>query len=184
VDKVLRNLIRTTLTVIGELFARISKYSGWVSSNFLYLAQGKVGSPEWFDHRHHLLNPEKFYNDYRTASADNVTKVFPLGGRFLDLCSGDGFYDYYFFRDRASEIFCVDYNKDAYKLPVRLYKASNTTYILDDVVKYEAKESYYDVVLMRRAIEHFSQENQQIIFKRALKAFKWGKVYPDWQRER
>lgn len=66
------------------------QYSGRVSSNFLYLAQWKLGSPEWFNHGQHLLNSEKFFNDYWTASADNVTKVFPLGGRFLDLCSGEG----------------------------------------------------------------------------------------------
>jgi len=175
-NKVLREIIKETLTLIGELFASISKYTGRTGSNFLYLAQWKLGLPEWFDHRHHLLNPEKFFTDFWTASADNVIRVLPLGGNLLDLCSGDGFYEYWFFRHRASEITCVDYNKDAYRLAVRLHKSSNITYILDDILRYEPKESYYEVVMIRGAIEHFSRENQQIIFKKAWRALKWGGI--------
>lgn len=137
-------------------------------------SQWGYNKPEWFDHRHHLLNPEKYFTDFWTASADNVLKVLPLKGKLLDLCAGDGFYDYYFFRKRAQEITCVELNQGAYNQAIRLHKAEGIRYLLEDVLKFEPEQSYFDVVLIRGAIEHFSQENQQVIFRKALKALRPG----------
>jgi len=69
-SKVLRYLLRITLILTGELFTSISKYSGRISSNFLFLAQSVFNSPEWFDRRRHLLNPEKLFNDYWIGSTN------------------------------------------------------------------------------------------------------------------
>lgn len=160
--------------IIGEYFARLSAYAGVIASDFLFRSQWGHNSPEWFDHRHHLLNPGKYFTDLWTASADNVLKVLPLHGKLLDLCAGDGFYDYYFYRKRAQEITCVELNQEAYQHAIRLHKAANITYHLADVLNFGLEESYYDVVLIRGAIEHFSQENQQIIFRKALSALKPG----------
>jgi cyclopropane fatty-acyl-phospholipid synthase-like methyltransferase len=97
-----------------------------------------------------------------------------MGGRLLDLCSGDGFYDYYFYRRRASEIICLELNEIAYRYAVRLHSAPNIRHVNADVLHYEFPENYFDVVTIRGAIEHFTQENQQIIFQKALRALKPG----------
>ena len=160
--------------ILGEFFFCIYSCAGKIASKFLFRAAWGHGSPEWFDHRHHLMNPEKYFTDFWTASADNIIRVLPLYGKLLDLCSGDGFYDYYFYRKRAKEIICVEFNPEAYKQSLRFHRAKNISYLLEDVLKYQPKESYYDVVIIRGAIEHFSSKNQQIIFKKALKALKVG----------
>lgn len=92
--------------IVGEYFAKIASIIGKLASEYLLKAQWGYGEPEWFDHRHHILYPEKHFNDFWTASSDNVIKYLPVGGKLLDLCSGDGFYDYYFYRKRASVIKC------------------------------------------------------------------------------
>jgi ubiquinone/menaquinone biosynthesis C-methylase UbiE len=166
--------LQKALMIIGEYFAKISRYTGELVSNLLFQSQWGFKTPDWFDHRHHLLDPEKHFTDFWTASADNVIFVLPLNGKLLSLCSGDGFYEYYFFRKRAKEIVCIDSNPEVYRHAVRLHKAENIKYILGDVLDYEPEELYFDVVLIRGAIEHFSQESQQIIFKKALKALKIG----------
>ena len=160
--------------IIGEYFAKIANDAGKIASELLFHAQWGHGTPEWFDHRHHLLDPEKRFTDYWTASADNVLSVLPLQGTLLDLCSGDGFYDFYFYRKRATEIVCVEINHEAHRQACRLHQAEGITHILQNVLTYPPKESYYDVVLIRGAIEHFSQEDQQIIFAKALNALKPG----------
>ncbi len=158
--------------IAGEYFAKVAGYAGKIASELLFRSQWGYGDQDWFDHRHHLLDAEKHFTDFWTLSADNVLRVLPLNGKLLDLCAGDGFYDYYFYRKRASEITCVEMKNESFRYSVRLHSAENIKHLNEDVLVYEPEESYYDVVLIRGAIEHFSQEEQYVIFKKALKALK------------
>jgi len=160
--------------IIGEYFAKLAEMSGKIASELLFHAQWGYTEPEWFDHRHHILHTEKWFKDFWTASADNILRVLPLHGTLLELCSGDGFYDYHFYRKRAKEIVCVEINAEVFRHALRLHKAENITYIFQSVLEYQPKPSYYDVVAIRGAIEHFSQENQQLIFRKAKDALKPG----------
>ncbi|KAF0219358.1 MAG: hypothetical protein FD174_2057 [Geobacteraceae bacterium] len=161
-------------TVLGEYFAMISRLTGTVASKLLGRAQWGYDTPEWFDHRHHLFNPEKNLTDFFAVSAENIIKHLPLDGKVLDLCSGDGFYDYFFFRKRAKEIVCVDINSEAMRYAIRNHSADNITYIQDNVLTLDLPDNYYDVVLIRGAIEHFSESDQQIIFSKAKKTLQIG----------
>lgn len=170
-----------TKMVLGEYFAQISKYAGMKASQHLISEQwgkrasdGKKISPEWFDHRHHILYPDKWFTTNCFMHADNVMCVLPYQGTILDLCSGDGFYDWYFYRKHAREVTCVELGADPYRHATRLHKAANITYIQHDVLTYQPKKSYYDVVVIQNAIEHFTQEEQQIIFRTAWEALKPG----------
>lgn len=160
--------------LIGEYFARISQITGKIASEMLMNAQWGYQEPEWFDHRHHTLDPERFFKDHWTVSADNVLQVFPMGGSMLNLCSGDGYYDYHFFRSRAREIWCIDNNQEAHRQAVRLHRAANIQHVRTDVLAYQAPDSRFDVVLIRGAIEHFSEDHQQLIFQKAFNALKVG----------
>ena len=160
--------------IIGEYFAALSRFTGQVASRFLMKAQWGYGNPDWFDHRHHFLDPEEQCNDFWAMSADNVIQVLPLDGRLLNLCSGDAFYDYYFFRHRCREIVCVDVGRETYRHYLRHHQAPNIAYHLADVLSFQAPPASFDAVVIRGAIEHFSQDNQQKIFRMALAALKPG----------
>lgn len=161
-------------TVTGEYYAILSSMVAKMASDRLIRAQWGYTAPDWYDHRHRLLNPEEYFTDFWTMSADNVLSVLPLDGRVLNLCAGDGYYDFYFWRRRASEIVCVDANPEAHRQAMRLHSAENIQHLLADVLTYEPEASYFDVVVIRGAIEHFSRENQQVIFAKAAAALKPG----------
>jgi SAM-dependent methyltransferase len=160
--------------ILGEYFAELTKHCGKIASDLLFKSRWGYTPPEWFDHRHHLLHPERWFNDFWTLLAHNVLHKLPLHGTVLDLCSGDGFYGYHFFRKRAKEIVCVEFDEEVHRQAQRLHHADNITYVCGDVLKYEAPDEHYDVVSIRGAIEHFSQENQQRIFELAKKSLKVG----------
>lgn len=160
--------------VIGEYLYNLWKIIGVRASELLFNGQWGYETPEWYDHRHHIMNPEKWFTDYWTESADNVLRALPLGGKMLNLCSGDGFYDYYFFRKRAGEVVCIEFDHVVFKHALRLHSAPNIKYILDSVLTYSPEETYFDVVLIRGAIEHFSRTEQQMIIAKAYSALKPG----------
>jgi len=160
--------------VLGEYFAKISAFTGKIASELLMHAQWGGAQPDWFDHRHHLLNPETYFTDFWSMSGDNVVEVLPLDGTVLNLCAGDAFYDYYFFRHRAAQIDCFDINANAQRIYLRFHQAKNIRYTLGDILALEPQEQSYDVVVIRGAIEHFSRESQQKIFRIAKRALKVG----------
>lgn len=158
---------------IGERLARLASEYGKMAGKFLFRAQWGYGAPEWYDHRLAILDPERHAVDFWTASADNVIRVLPFGGRLLDLCSGDGFYDHWFYRLRA-DVVCVEKNEEAYRFAVEHWSHPKINYIWSDVLKYHPVERSFDVVLIRGAIEHFNREDQQKLFVKAKLALKPG----------
>ena len=100
--------------------------------------------------------------------------VLPFGGSVLSLCAGDGFYERMFFARRADEIVCVDVNPACHRHFLRLYQCPEITYHLADVLTFQAPADHFDVVVIRGAIEHFSQADQQRIFRLAHAAMKPG----------
>lgn len=160
--------------LVGEYLYRVWKHVGELSSNILSHAQWGFGGSDWFDHRRHLLEPDTQFNDFWAMSADSIVQVLPLDGKVLEFCAGDAFYDYHFYRHRASKIVCVDINPEPYKVYKRYYQAPNIEYHLADVMSFDAGENEYDVTIIRGAIEHFTMENQQKLFKKVLKGLKVG----------
>jgi len=157
---------------IGETLVKIASDYARMAGKFLFRAQWGYGAPEWYDHRLAILDPERHATDFWTASADNVIRVLPFGGRLLDLCSGDGFYDYWFYRHRA-DVVCVEKNEEAHRFAVEHWSHPKITHILDDVLTYWPTPDF-DVVLIRGAIEHFDRKQQQQLFAKARMALKPG----------
>ncbi len=168
-----QQLIRQQERSAGEEHARRAIEEGKKAARLLFKAQWSYEDPEWYDHRLHFLDPEHHFTDFWTMSADNVIRVLPLGGKLLDLCSGDGFYDYYFFRLRA-EVTGIERNQEAYDFARHHHYHSKIKYIHADIFDVPINESSCDVVLIRGAIEHFSEEDQYRIFRLAHRALKEG----------
>lgn len=173
-DFVGKNESQRNQMIIGEYFAQVSDHLGKVAGELLFNVQWGGRESEWFDHRLHLLDPEKWFTDYWSASADNVIKVLPRQGKMLNLCSGDGFYDFYYYRKRAGEIVCVELDREPLRHARRVHSAPNITYLNANVLTYEPPAGAFDVVVIRGAIEHFSQEHQHVIFAKAARALKKG----------
>ncbi|MGE3550307.1 MAG: methyltransferase domain-containing protein [Geobacter sp.] len=160
--------------ILGEYFVQVGSYVNKLAGGLLFNCQWGGRESEWFDHRLHLLDPEKWFSDFWTASADNIIGVLPQHGKMLNLCSGDGFYDYYFYRKRVAEIIAVELDDEPYRHALRLHSAPNIRYLKDNVLTYQPPESYFDVVTIRGAIEHFSRQDQQVIMRKAHAALKPG----------
>lgn len=137
------------------------------ASALLYEARSDVKPDiDWFDHRHHLLNPPIEFVDFWAASGDNVVPKIPIDGTVLDLCCGDGFYDYHFYRHRTKSILGIDINERAIAFAQREHAAPNIKYIIGDVLSYPLQSNCYDVVVCRGAIEHFVENDQLDLFGR------------------
>jgi ubiquinone/menaquinone biosynthesis C-methylase UbiE len=160
--------------VLGEYFANLAEDAGRIASRLLFSAQWEYKTPDWFDHRHHFLDPENHSKDFWAFSATNILKCMPLGGTLLNLCCGDGFYDHHFFSKRAASILALDINPAAIAVAKRKHRAPNIEYRLANVLELEVPPESYDTVCIRGAIEHFNEEHQQLIFRKALNALKPG----------
>lgn len=160
--------------IMGEYFAIVSRRAGELSSKLLMKSRWGYSAPEWYDHRNHLLDPETFFTDFWTMSADNAIQKMPVGSRVLDLCSGDGFYGYYFYRHRASEITCIELDASTHRQAMRLHHADNIHYINASALDYPLAPDYFDVILIRGAIEHFSETAQLELIRKARAALKIG----------
>ncbi|HTK88442.1 MAG TPA: class I SAM-dependent methyltransferase [Nitrospiraceae bacterium] len=158
---------------LGETFARLSREFGKAAAGYLFQSQWRYQEPEWFDHRLHLLDPDRYFNDFWTASSDNVINSLPYGGSLLDLCSGDGFYDYWFYRHRAS-VMAVERDRTLVEFAGMHHGHSQIMYVCADVLTWFYPHETFDCVVIRGAIEHFSAENQQRIFQKSLNALKPG----------
>jgi SAM-dependent methyltransferase len=160
---------------VGEYYWWLAEQLGRYSAAYLMKAQWGLGSqPEFFDHRVHFLDKENYLADHFMVSVANVLSVLPLNGRLLDLCSGDGYQDYHFYSKRASEVVAVDFDQEAHAQASRIHSRDNIRYHFASVMDIPLPPSYFDVVVIRGAIEHFTEEGQIALMDRVRKALKPG----------
>jgi len=165
--------------ILGEYLLKLSVHLGTLSSYYLKHGQWSYETPDWFDQRHHTLDLKTQNKNSWLESIASVLRVLPENGKLLDYCAGDAYLDYEYFRHMASEITCVDIDdSNEYKnyLIKKNSSVPNIEYIYENILTHDAKNDYYDVVLMRGSIEHFSKENQKLLFekiKRSLKENGW-----------
>jgi len=123
---------RTDL-ILGEYLVKLSEHLGVTGSRLLKRGQWSYETPDWFDHRHHMLNPEESKNSWLESIIDDSNEY--------------------------KNFLIKKYSNDP-----------KIEYLYKDVLKHEPKEDYYDIVIMRSAIEHFSLENQALLFNKIKKA--------------
>jgi SAM-dependent methyltransferase len=172
--KLVKSVVRPVLLRFGEVCACISRFAGnWAASSLFY-AQWRLATPEWFDGRISQLAPGKWGNDLHHIVYSNVLEVIPLGGRVLDICSGDAFIPYYIYSRRADQIVCVDYDLNASIHAARYHSKPGIQYHHGSIFDFKWEDGWFDVVVIRGAIEHFTQEQQQQIFSLAKRVLKTG----------
>jgi len=160
----------------GEALYYISRQIGILSSQKLFASQWGFATPEWYDHRHSWLDPDKWNHDYVDSSVYNVLPRLPLGGTLLSLCCGDGFFEKHYYSKRCSSIVAVDRDSAALCYAKRLHSTDSIKYIYSDIFDLSLPEASFDVIVMRSAIEHFSEDQQNKLFlliKNLLKPGGW-----------
>jgi SAM-dependent methyltransferase len=170
--KLIKYILRPLILSFGEFCAYISRLSGDWAASSLFFAQWRLAMPEWFDGRLSQLSPVKWGNDLHHIVYSNVLEVLPIGGRVLDICSGDAFIPYYVYSRRADQIVCVDYDFNAASHAKRHHSKPGIQYLHQSIFDFEWESDWFDVVIVRGAIEHFTQEQQQQIFALAKRLLK------------
>lgn len=168
----IKRIVRPFVLFFGNVCAALSRYSGRMAAAALFFAQWRLNTPEWFDGRISWLDPENWGNDLHHIIYSNVLTVIPLGGRVLDICSGDASIPYYVYSRRADNIVCVDYDPTAAKQADRMHSGRGIKYFNCSIFDFEWEEQWFDVVVIRGAIEHFTREQQHEIFRLARSLLK------------
>jgi SAM-dependent methyltransferase len=171
--RVVKPAYRGAQRVLGEVLASVSASSGRAAAKNLFHAHWS-GSPEWFDGRLAILYPDKWMSDLSPVVHANIVEKLPLGGTLLDLCGGDGHLPYYEYSRRASKVVSVDYDITAHRHAVKHHSRPNIEYVPGRALDFTAHPESFDVVACRGAIEHFTQPDQQKIFRSALAMLKPG----------
>ena len=172
--KYIKRLVKFLALIFGEILARISQLTGSLAAFLLYLAQWRLSTPEWFDGRLTHLSPKKWSNDLHHIIYSNVLEVLPMGGRVLDICSGDAFIPCYVYSRRADQVVCIDYDPGAAAHARRHHLKRNIQYFHQSIFDFKWEDEWFDVVVIRGAIEHFTQQQQQAIFTFAKRVLKQG----------
>lgn len=170
----IKRLIKPATEFLAEILVTFARVSGRSAAFLLYFSQWRLATPEWFDGRLPQLSPARWNNDLNHIIYANVLDVLPMGGRLLDICSGDAFIPYYVYSLRADAIVCVDYDQSAADHAKRFHAKAGIKYFNKSIFDFQDEKDSFDVIVIRGAIEHFSQEKQQKIFFMAKSLLKPG----------
>lgn len=167
--------------IIGEYLYMLYENLGEITSKLLKRGQWSYQTPDWFDHRHHAINWKEESKNSWTESASLVLRYLSEGDKILNLCAGDAYYDSRFFHNMASSIDCIDINNtDSYKnylIHQNIKNCSKIKYMYGNILEINFTQNFYDIVIMRSAIEHFSEENQIKLFEKINNSLKINGIY-------
>lgn len=136
---------------------------------------GLPPAPEWFDH---FIDQYVQLREGKTLWTErgvyNVAGLKP-GGDFLELCSGDGFNTFHYYRPFANSIIAVDFDETAIAHALKHNAAENIAYQKADI-RTEFPTGQYDNVLWDAAIEHFTEDEIDSIMKNIKMSLKPGAI--------
>ena len=171
------NPLKEDLDELENLIAQAESFGRKASEKYGQIYYGGSYKVDWYDHRMHVIDFKHCNRASWVESIANVTQIFPLGGKVLDLCSGDAWFSYHFLRPVASEIVCIENGDLVMSHAMRVHQDNKIKYRKQNILTAQIEANYYDVVWMRSAIEHFSLENQFKISQIAHRALKTGGYY-------
>ncbi len=99
--------------------------------------------------------------------------VIKKGDTVLDVCCGDGFFDYLFYSPLANQIDALDFDVEALKLARHYHQYVNIRYYQSNCLTESFPKNFYDVIIFDGAIAHFRKEEIDLLmnkFKGCLSA--------------
>lgn len=150
----------TPIVSISRLVSKSTRGLAARAHKIQFHLEWRRENPEHFDH-----NIDLYYKWNATRSSypmeRGVWSSFALAqegkiGKTLDLCCGDGFYSYYFYSLRSTNVVAIDFEKSAISQAKELHSAPNIEYILGDIRK-NIPDGPFDNIMWDAAIEHFTE---------------------------
>jgi SAM-dependent methyltransferase len=131
------------------------------------------GRPRYFKH---LIDLGRWpYEPFRwsfTARGVYAREDMFEGCKVLDLCCGDGSYNFLFFSDIAGTIDAVDYDAHAISYARRQFARPNISYHEIDIVNQPLPSTDYDFGIWNAAICYFHEEEIRRIIEKIIAAGK------------
>lgn len=157
----IRRHLGFTKPVLEPIFsfeARLAERWAASANHRLFLVQwGLFPLPEFFEHKIGL------YWMWRATNSPHSLErgIFSLlamkqGSKTLELCCGDGFNAYYFYRARAGSMLCVDFDPKAIGYARRHFKSDAIRYEVADI-RTQMPTGSFDNIVWDAAIEHFTE---------------------------
>ena len=130
---------------------RLQRYIEWIIDNPEYFDHQMDINYQWHISRFSYPMERGVFSSFALMGADGKTK-----GKTLDLCSGDGFYSYYFYSARSVSTLGMDFDKQAIRWSKKNYKARDLLYQLGDI-RFDMPSEKFDNIVWDAAIEHFTE---------------------------
>jgi ubiquinone/menaquinone biosynthesis C-methylase UbiE len=148
----------TVIRFHNRIIRRISKFFHKIQ----FILEWRLSNPEYFEHQMDLNfmwkeNRSSFPMERGVFSSFALGNDWPPKGSTLDLCSGDGFYSYYFYSKRSANVVAIDFDPSAVKFAKKNYsKARNVEFILGDI-RLDIPDGPFANIVWDAAIEHFTE---------------------------
>lgn len=136
---------------------------------------GRV-APEWYDQRIslHTWRRRRIEMQYTLHRGVLSQTVLREGDRVLDLCCGDGFYDYYFFAPVASVVDALDRDPGAIAHARTVHQDERVRYHVRDVLDGGFPSPFYDVIVLNGALDHFDESELDRLLRKTQESLANG----------
>ncbi len=162
-----------TLKTISHSTRRMSSFAHRLQQKYEW---GTAPQPEWFDHYCDQFHGfRKSQNPLWVERGTFGLLAIKHQANVLELCCGDGFNSYQFYSIRAKSIISVDFDVNAIPHAKKYNQAQNVEFKLCDI-RYEMPEGTFDNVIWDAAIEHFTEDEIDLIMQNIKARLKTGGV--------
>lgn len=166
---------------IGKLLYKSSKKYASFHTNLMHYTDWYFNSKEPSSYKHEINLYNWIYNPAQVEFVEGGVfgrMLIKKDNKVLDLCCGDGSYSYLFFSDITRQVDAVDYDHGSIKYAIKNYNKSNINYICSDLLKFNFKKEYYDVIIWRSGSAYFTRENRKLLLSKICNSLKSdGKLY-------
>jgi len=133
-----------------------------------YQSMANYGHHVWHPHQLDLAMWHRDRNPHFAERGIYSHQVISPGDNVLELCSGDGFYTYYFFSGKASHVDALDIDDNALEHARRHHSSSNIQYYRSNIVLDPFPSKSYDVVVWDSAIRRLKVEEIEIVLSKVI----------------
>jgi hypothetical protein len=168
----IKRLIKQVLlkTKFIELLKPVMLLCEYFISNFWKMKYLQISAgyahPTWFPHRLNLATWSEQRDSHFLERGIYSNEVIAPGNTVLELCSGDGFYSYFFFSKKAQHIDAIDIDQMALAHAQEYHSLPNIHYHQADIIKDPFPRNTYEVVIWDSAIRRLKKEEMKIVLEK------------------